>query len=139
MLNRGLTVLVCLVLGLTVLDIAVVETVYRPTGNWSNIYVYHMVYWVLIAVLPLVGAYKTQSLAPLLTYVLFFFGVEDTLFYGLQGYLPSIYWGVNVATLWQPTVSTVLVLNVVGVSVCVVLLFLYQQFLNAKQTMKVVW
>ena len=131
--KKELVVLFAIVLGLTLLDIFVVETFYRPTADWGNIWKYHYLYWMLIVALPLIGAYFTKSLIPLLTYILFFFGVEDTLFYGLQGYLPEIYWGVSVAGVWQPTLNTVLALNVAGMAICVALWFIYRTLREAKK------
>lgn len=121
-MKMAIGALLLIVFGLTVLDIAVVETVYRPTSDWGNIWKYHLVYWTLIVTLPLVAAYFTKSLIPLVTYILFFFGIEDTLFYGLQGYLPETYWGVNIAAISQPDLFTVLVLNVVGLCISAVVL-----------------
>lgn len=119
--RKGLIVLAATVFGLTLLDIAVVETFYRPAADWANIWRYHMIYWALITVLPLLGSYFTKSLLPLLTYVLFFFGVEDTLFYGLQGYLPETYWGVTIAGIFnEPALQTVLWLNIIGLVLSVV-------------------
>lgn len=123
-LKKPLSALVGLVLLLTILDIIVVETFYRPTGAWSQIWKYHLIYWTLIVTLPLIAAYKTQSLIPLLTYILFFFGVEDTLFYGLQGYLPKTYWGVSVAGFWQPNLNLVLALNAVGLMLTATIVYL---------------
>lgn len=123
-MKKPLSALVVLVLLLAILDIVVVETFYRPTAAWSQIWKYHTIYWMLIVALPLIASYKTQSLIPLLTYILFFFGVEDTLFYGLQGYLPKTYWGVNVAGIWQPSLNLVLALNTVGLMLSATLIFL---------------
>jgi len=115
--NKKLGIVALLVFSLTLLDIFIVETFYRPTQAWNTIWQYHIVYWTLIAASPIIAAYLTKSLIPLTTYILFFFGVEDTLFYALQGYLPETYWGVSIAGIWQPAASTVLVLNIVGLGV----------------------
>jgi len=125
-MRKDLIALAAIMLGLTVLGIVVVETVYRPVSDWVNIWKYHYIYWALIATLPLIGAYYTKSLTPLLAYVLFFFGIEDTLFYGFQGYLPEVYWGVSVAGVWQPTLNVVLALNVAGLVICTTLWFMYR-------------
>lgn len=117
--KRGLIAFICISMFLVVLDIIVVETVYRPTSDWGNIYKYHYIYWTLIIVLPIVASYKLRSLMPLATYIFFIFGLEDTLFYALQGYLPEIYCGVNVCGIWEAALNQVLIINVIGISLIV--------------------
>ena len=89
--KKGLIAFICLSAALTLLDILVVETIYRPTNDWGNIYKYHYIYWALIVALPIIVSYKLVNLMPMATWIFFIFGLEDTLFYGLQGYLPEIY------------------------------------------------
>lgn len=123
MSEKPLLALVGLVFLLTMFDIIIVEVFFRPSSAWNQIWKYHIIYWTLIAALPLIASYKTCSLIPLLTYILFFFGVEDTLFYGLQGYLPKTYWGVSIAGFWQPSLSLVLALNAAGLMLTATLIF----------------
>jgi len=113
--KRGLIVFICLSVALTLLDILVVEIVYRPTSDWDNIYKYHIIYLTLIVALPLITTYKLCNLMPMATWIFFLFGLEDTLFYGLQGYLPKIYWGVYVCGIWEATLNQVIVINTIGI------------------------
>ena len=110
----GLTALTCLVL--TLLDIFVVEIFFRPEQIWGEIWKCHYVYWSLIITTPVLLAWVMKSLVPFAVWLFFGFGIEDTLFYALQGYLPDIYWGVSIMGSWEPAVSEVLILNVIGVA-----------------------
>jgi len=114
----GILVVICV--GLTLLDIYVVETFYRPTAAWDKIWVYHRAYWALIIGLPVAATIVLKSLVPMGTWIFFIGGLEDTLFYGLQGYLPKIYWGVAVAGIWEPALNTVLAINIAAVAILVV-------------------
>ena len=110
----GLTALTCLLL--TLLDIFVVEIFFRPDQIWEEIWKYHYFYWSLIIATPVLLAWVTKSLVPFATWLFFGFGIEDTIFYALQGYLPDVYWGVSIMGNWEPTVNEVLTLNVIGVA-----------------------
>lgn len=96
------------------MDIFVVETFYRPAEAWNEIWKYHEYYFKLIVVLPLLAVCVVDSFLPMGAYLYFLFGLEDTTFYGLQGYLPEVYWGVYVTGIWEPALQTVLALNVIG-------------------------
>ena len=112
------TLMLTVILCLTFLDIFVVETFYRPTHDWTNIWKYHIIYWTLIITVPLIISYKTKNTTFLLIYVLFFFGVEDTMFYVFQGYLPSKFWGVTFCGfIFEPMLVSGLWLNVAGLSI----------------------
>ena len=111
----GLMVL-CLVL--TILDILVVETFYRPVCNtseeWKIIWKWHAIYISLIVTLPLLATIKLRNFTPLGTWLFFSFGLEDTLFYALQGYLPTQYPGISILGVWEPTLNLVLQINLIG-------------------------
>lgn len=115
-------------LAVTILDIAVVETIYRPNELWDKIGDYHRTLLILVIVTPLYAAALSNSLVPLTSWLFFLFGLEDTLFYALQGYLPEIYYGVSVMGFWEPTLGTVLILNVLGLALMAALnIFLYKK------------
>jgi hypothetical protein len=44
------------------------------------------------------------------------FGLEDTLFYTLQGRLPSQYPGVAIFGIWEPFLTQVLTINIMGLA-----------------------
>ena len=111
---RGLWALLLICFGLTVLDILVVETFFRSEGLWDLIIFWHVPYWIAIFLFPLIFAYETKSYIPLAGWLFFLFGLEDTLFYALQGSLPVRYWGVMVMGVWEPSLWFVLQVNVVG-------------------------
>ena len=51
---------------------------------------------------------------PLATWLFFVFGLEDTMFYALQGYLPPQYWGVSVLGFWEPSLNLISFFNLLG-------------------------
>ena len=117
-------VLVTLCFALTILDIIIVETFYRPvcltSEDWQIIWKWHMIYGALIVMVPLFVAIKLRSLIPIGTWLFFIFGLEDTLFYALQGYLPLQYLGVSILGIWEPLLVQVLPINLVGFSLIIV-------------------
>ena len=115
--------LIVLCIALTVLDIAVVELHYRPLTAWNRIWVWHALFLWCAALAPAVACYFLKSLVPLGTWLYFLFGLEDRVFYGLQGYLPVRYWGVHILGVWEPALVEGLLFNLVGVVVIGVYLF----------------
>lgn len=112
--------LIILCLALTLLDIFVVETFYRPvcitSEDWQIIWKWHLIYVALIVTFPLLSAVKLRSFLPLGAWLFFIFGLEDTLFYALQGYLPNQYPGIQILGIWEPLLSQVLPINLLGMS-----------------------
>jgi hypothetical protein len=118
--NTGRLLLFFLVL--TVLDIVVVELYYRPLRAWDRIWMYHLIYIVgLQYLIPLIWAIKEMSWHPLRLWILWFFGLEDTLFYLLQGYLPMQFLGVRIAGMYEPYLNQVIVLNLIGLVLFIVM------------------
>ena len=111
----GLTVLVFLLL--TLLDIIVVEGYYRPTAAWGSIWFWHYLYFILYVGIPIFMALKLRSFVPLSMIVAFAFGIEDTLFYVLQFRLPATYVGVEILGVWEPSFTTGLIFNLIGLTV----------------------
>ena len=107
-------IVICFIL--TLLDIIVVESYYRPSQAWDRIWVWHMIYRTIFIITPLVGSYFSRSLVPLVTLFFFLFGLEDTLFYALQGYLPLQYSGISVLWFWEPSLNLVLQMNFLGLT-----------------------
>ena len=103
--------------GLTLLDIAVVEGYFRPMQAWESIIIWHVIYRTIFLTLPLIACYYFRHLAPLATWFFFIFGLEDTVFYALQGYLPSYYPGISILWFWEPSLNLVLQINSVGLIV----------------------
>jgi hypothetical protein len=110
--------LIILCLTLTILDIIIVEIFYRPvchtSEDWQIIWKWHFIYTLLIVTLPSLAAIKFRSLIPLGAWLFFIFGLEDTLFYSLQGYLPAQYYGVSIFGVWEPMLNFVLQINFLG-------------------------
>jgi hypothetical protein len=115
--------LILLCLALTILDIAVVETQYRPLQAWDRIWVWHRIYGAIWMLAPVLCAAVLRSLVPWATWFFFVFGLEDTMFYALQGYLPPRYWGVSIFSLWEPPLNFVLLVNIIGLAT--ILLFTF--------------
>ena len=99
---------------LTLLDIVVVEGYFRPMQAWNSILIWHMIYRIIFITIPLIACYFFRHFAPLATWFFFIFGLEDTLFYALQGYLPLNYPGVYVLWFWEPSLNLVLQMNFLG-------------------------
>ena len=129
-------VLIILCLGLTLLDIIVVEGYYRPLEAWDRIWVWHVIYRTVFMLTPLFFAYCLKSFVPLATWIYFLFGLEDTAFYLLQGSLPVKYLGIHVLGVWEPSMVQVLQLNFVGLIIILVFtltnwrLYVNDHFLN---------
>jgi len=99
---------------LTVLDIIVVEGYYRPNQAWSRVWTWHAVYFVLYVGTSVAMSLKLRSFVPLAIIVAFVFGIEDTVFYMLQFTLPARYLGVEILGVWQPSLTTGLAFNLLG-------------------------
>lgn len=101
---------------LTVIDILMVETVFSPLEAWSLIGFWHLTYFIIISATLLLLYHTTKKSWYLVGGVLFFmFGLEDTLFYALQGEQPEVYTGVSVLGVWEPSRTTVYLINLAGV------------------------
>lgn len=99
---------------LTLLDIIVVEGYYRPTDAWGSIWVWHNIYAILYVGIPIIISLKLRSFIPISIIIAFAFGIEDTTFYALQSTLPAHYIGVEILGVWDPSVATALILNLMG-------------------------
>ena len=99
---------------LTVLDLIVVEGYYRPNQAWSSIWIWHGVYLILYVGTSIAMSIKLRSFMPLAIIVAFVFGIEDTVFYMLQFTLPARYLGVEILGIWQPSLTTGLAFNLLG-------------------------
>ena len=88
-----------------------------PRNLWSSTLFadYHwFLFFGLQVTLPVLLATVLRNAAPMVISVLTLFGVEDTLYYLLQGYLPSHYSGVAILGIYEPSLLLVLGINVVG-------------------------
>ena len=104
-----------LFLGLTGLDIIVIESYYRPSGAWDTVWLWHQIYFILWTSLPILLSVRMRRILPVSVIVAFIFGIEDTMFYILQLHLPSpVYLGVAVLGVWEPTLRVGLGLNMLG-------------------------
>lgn len=125
-------VLVLLCFIIIFLDILFVEGYFRPLNQWASLWVWWIVLGGILVVLPLLVAYWIKSLIPLASWLFWFFGLEDTFFYGLQGYLPPVYHGVFVTGFWEPALYSVLQLNSIGIIVIVLFVIKNQKCLRPK-------
>lgn len=105
-------ILLCFLL--TLLDIIVVEGHYRPLQDWDRIWVWHRIHLTVFVITPLLMVYFLRSFVPLATWFFFHFGLEDTLFYALQGYLPPHYYGISILGFWEPSLNLVFQINLLG-------------------------
>jgi hypothetical protein len=116
---KAYSVLIILCLTLTLLDIIIVECYYRYLAGWDRIWIWHTIYTAIFILTPLFVAIWIKSWVPIATWFYFLFGLEDTLFYGLQGYLPKQYPGIQIFGIWEPTLNQVLQLNLLGLVVII--------------------
>jgi len=100
---------------LVVLDIVVVEGIFRPAGLWNVIWLWNIIFWTVIILLPITVAIRLQTHLPLYVPLLVAFGLEDTAFYMLQLRLPMYYVGVSILGIWEPNRDIVLMLNLFAV------------------------
>ena len=119
-----ITVLIFLVL--VALDIAVVESIFRPSALWNKIWMWYLVFGTLVVLLPLMVAARMQTHLPLYIPILVAFGLEDTAFYSLQLKMPTYYVGISILGIWQPDRGVALVLNLLGVLTVVVIELFYR-------------
>jgi hypothetical protein len=111
---------------LAALDIAVVEGIFRPFRLWNAIWLWNIVFWTMIIMLPLTVALRMQTHLPLYIPLLVAFGVEDTAFYLLQLKLPVYYVGVSILGIWEPNRDIVLALNLVAVIIVLIIESFYR-------------
>lgn len=117
---RAFLILAILCFMLTLLDIIVVECHYRPISGWDSIWFWHIIYTIIFISIPLFVAYYLKTSIPIATYFYFLFGIEDTVFYGIQGYLPKQYPGIQIFGIWEPALNQVLQLNLLGLTIIVI-------------------
>jgi len=111
---------------LVVLDIVVVESLFRPSALWNEIWVWNIVFWTLIVVLPIAVAIRIRTHLPLYIPLLVAFGLEDTAFYLLQFQLPMYYVGVSILGIWEPGRDVVFMLNLLGMSIAAIIESVYR-------------
>jgi hypothetical protein len=111
---------------LAALDVAVVESIFRPFRLWNAIWLWSIVFWAMIIVLPLTVAIRMQTHLPLYIPLLVAFGVEDTAFYLLQLKLPMYYVGVSILGISEPNRHIVLALNLVAVIIVLIIESFYR-------------
>ena len=100
---------------MTLVDIVIVETLFRPTQAWQDIWIWHYFYVPLQFIIPLLVAWYFKSMIPTSALLFWHFGIEDTLFYAAQGYLPEKYWGVEMLGLYEPSLIQGLIINSFGI------------------------
>lgn len=131
-LRYNILVLVILCLFLTLLDILLVEVYYRPLNEWSKIWIWWAILGTIVVIAPVVLTYSIRNLIPLAMWLFFVFGLEDTVFYGLQGYLPNTYFGVYIFGFWEPTLRLVLQVNALGLIAVSVFVIKNKEFSKPK-------
>jgi hypothetical protein len=114
-MRRASVASLLLFLLLTLIDITVVESYYRPSRAWDTIWLWQQIYAILWTSLPLLLCVRLRRILPASVIVAFVFGVEDTMFYFLQLRSPSpVYLGVAILGIWEPTLETGLAVNMLG-------------------------
>ena len=118
-----------LFLALTVVDIMVVESYYRPNGAWNQVWVWHQIYFILWTSLPILLCIRLRRIIPASVIVAFLFGIEDTMFYLLQLRSPSpVYFGVAILGIWEPTLQAGLTANLLGLMMIAIVVELDAHF-----------
>ena len=106
-----------LILALTMVDVGVVRTFQILGTVDTQIYNWHAIFYSMEFIAPILLAYMQKRLIPLVCWIFFITGLEDTFFYLLQyGYLPVKYYGIKLLGLiWEPDLDTFLFVNMLGI------------------------
>ena len=117
----------------TMMDIAVLNLCFW-TGmvSWEKIPYYHNVWRSLWIVAPLILIMKYQSLVPVVADICFLYGVEDTVFYLVQGIIPAKFTGAFLCSFWEPTWNQVIFLNINGLIISAVFLYILHKGMERK-------
>lgn len=120
-----------LCLAFTMVDVEVVRT-FQGLETVAQIYKWHMIIYSMEFIAPILLAYLQKRLIPLVCWIYFSTGLEDTFFYLLQfGRLPTKYFGMKLFGLfWEPQPNVVLVVNFLGF----VIMLMYLAILNRIST-----
>jgi hypothetical protein len=120
----------------TLLDMIVVESYYRSTDAWDSIWLWHSIYLVLYLGIPILMSLKLRSFIPLSIIIAFAFGIEDTTFYALQSRLPAQYIGVEILSVWEPSLATALAFNLLGLILICLFLVTVSTFEHRHQSIR---
>ena len=119
----------------TLLDILVIVYLWLPSPTTSFGSKLPWFWWIplnfIVFFLPLAVSWLLNSKLPLLNYLFFIFGVEDTLFY-LIAYktIPEVYHGIYyLGVFFAPSKHIVLVGNLVAVGLAVTLVYGFRRHL----------
>ena len=124
-----------LVLTLTLVDVGVVRTFQILGTVDTQIYKWHVIFYSMEFIAPILLAYMQKRLIPLVCWIFFITGLEDTLFYLLQfGYLPPKYYGVKLLGLFsEPKPDTYLFINMLGMILMLVYLVILNKISKLRQ------
>lgn len=119
--HKSVFALIVLMITLTLLDVYVIKYFWLPnrtTSFGSQLpWFWWLPFWVMQLTLPLGVSLLLNNRVPLVSYILFATGVEDTLFHIIAWQsVPDIYQGIYLlGVLYSPPRETVLTTNSVGI------------------------
>lgn len=126
---EGMFATLLILFSITLLDILVIVYLWLPSPTTSFGSPLPWFWWIpmnfIVFFLPLAVSWLLHSKLPLLNYLFFIFGVEDTLFYLLAyRHIPEIYQGIYyLGVFYAPPKHIVLVGNLIAVGLAVTLLY----------------
>jgi hypothetical protein len=119
--------LIVLLVMLTLLDICVIKYFWLPnrtTSFGSHLpWFWWLPFWTMQLIFPLSVSFLLENKIPLISYILFLTGLEDTLFYIIAWQkIPEIYKGIYyLGVFYSPTREVVLVGNLIGITMSIII------------------
>lgn len=122
-------VLIIVLVMLTLLDVFVIKYFWlrnRTTSFGSDLpWFWWLPFWMMQLIFPLSASLLLSSKIPLVSYILFVTGIEDTLFHVIAWQsVPEIYYGIYLlGVLYSPAREIVLMANSIGVFTSIVCVY----------------
>jgi hypothetical protein len=119
--------LIVLLVMLTLLDVCVIKYLWLPNRTpsfGSHLpWFWWFPFWVMQLVFPLSVSLLLENKIPLISYILFLTGLEDTLFHLIAWQrIPEIYKGIYyLGMFYSPTREVVVVGNMIGISISIII------------------
>ncbi len=125
-----------LVIALTMVDVGVLTTLQKLGTVDTQIYGWHVLFYSMDFILPVLLVYIQERLIPLLCWVFFIAGLEDTLFYLFQfGYLPVKFYGIKLlGFVPEPDQDTFLFVNMLGIILIVAYLAILDKISRVRKS-----
>ena len=124
-----------LIIALTLVDVGVLRTLQIFGTVDTQVQKWHIIFYSMQFIAPILLANVQKRLIPLVCWIFFLAGLEDTLFYLFQfGYLPVKYYGVKLlGFIWEPDRDTFLFINMLGIILMLVYLVILDKISKSRQ------